>query len=716
MFYNEDKNSIKIYLKDKIIFHFKKGKVNIELFCSKLSITSSRGSFFFKEKLYESIKLKNYEILDKNERLIKINFENKIEIFFEKIKENYLNQNDSIVKIYFNVIDKKYNGINILLNAYKDEKIFGVGEQFSFLNLKGKKVPIFCQEQGIGRGKNLFTFLVNLLYKAGGNYFTTYYAEPSFISNKSYFLIANSYDYSIFNFKKNLTIMKFYTIPDWIIIGASNSLISCLKLKTSLVGKQEKIPDWVFNGAILGIQGGKEIVLKKLEKAKKHNIKISAVWCQDWEGKRITSFGKQLFWDWIYDNNLYPNLPEFIKLLNKEGIKFLGYINPFLCTDGKLYQIAKQKNLLLKNEKGEPYHVKITTFPAAILDLTNPETIEWIKSIIKENMLDIGLSGWMADFGEHTPIDCMLKDKYFINNFRKYLFNDFYKNLIDTNFKINDSNISNDKDTYEQNIAYENNYLRDFHNIYPVIWAKINIDAIKESKKENEIFIFSRSGFLGTSKISMCLWGGDQLVDWSKDDGLPSVIISYLSSSFSSIAANHSDIGGYTTVAWKKRDKELFLRWTELGAFSIIMRTHEGNRPDVNVQFDYDEETLKHFSKFSHIYSRLKEYYIHVYNEYYKENLPFYRHLSIYYPEDKNIYKYDYCYLIGKDLLIYPIIKKGRRKIKVYIPENNFIHLFTGVEYKKGFHVINSPIGIPAVFYRKDSTFSNLFSEIKNLF
>jgi len=47
----------------------------------------------------------------------------------------------------------------------------------------------------------------------------------------------------------------------------------------------------------------------------------------------------------------------------------------------------------------------------------------------------------------------------------------------------------------------------------------------------------------------MSFWAGDQLVDWSKDDGLPSVIISFLSSSFSGIAVNHSDIGGYTTVA-----------------------------------------------------------------------------------------------------------------------------------------------------------------------
>jgi len=91
----------------------------------------------------------------------------------------------------------------------KMKLFFGLGEQYSYLNLKNKKVPIFCQEQGIGRGKNLFTFLVNLLYKAGGNQFTTYFPQPSFISTKSYFFIANCFDYSIFDFKRKKLLLNF---------------------------------------------------------------------------------------------------------------------------------------------------------------------------------------------------------------------------------------------------------------------------------------------------------------------------------------------------------------------------------------------------------------------------------------------------------------------------------------------------------------------------
>ncbi len=54
---------------------------------------------------------------------------------------------------------------------------------------------------------------------------------------------------------------------------------------------------------------------------------------------------------------------------------------------------------------------------------------------------------------------------------------------------------------------------------------------------------------------------------------------------------HHSDIGGYTTLFDMKRSKEELLRWCDFSAFTPMMRTHEGNRPGDNWQFDGDAET-----------------------------------------------------------------------------------------------------------------------------
>jgi alpha-glucosidase len=82
----------------------------------------------------------------------------------------------------------------------------------------------------------------------------------------------------------------------------------------------------------------------------------------------------------------------------------------------------------------------------------------------------------------------------------------------------------------------------------------------------------------GTSNFTTLMWSGDQNVDWSTGDGLPSVIPAALSSGLCGIGMTHIDIGLYTTFGalGLKRSAELLLRSAEMAVFSPVMRTHEG--------------------------------------------------------------------------------------------------------------------------------------------
>ena len=57
----------------------------------------------------------------------------------------------------------KLNRVVLTYAAEEDEGFFGFGEQFSYLNLKGRRVPIMVQEQGLGRGDQPITAAVNLV-------------------------------------------------------------------------------------------------------------------------------------------------------------------------------------------------------------------------------------------------------------------------------------------------------------------------------------------------------------------------------------------------------------------------------------------------------------------------------------------------------------------------------------------------------------------------
>lgn len=57
----------------------------------------------------------------------------------------------------------KFNRVFITYSSEGDERFYGFGEQFSHMEFKGRRVPIFVQEQGIGRGDQPITFAANLV-------------------------------------------------------------------------------------------------------------------------------------------------------------------------------------------------------------------------------------------------------------------------------------------------------------------------------------------------------------------------------------------------------------------------------------------------------------------------------------------------------------------------------------------------------------------------
>ena len=253
------------------------------------------------------------------------------------------------------------------------------------------------------------------------------------------------------------------------------------------------------------------------------------------------------------------------------------------------------------------------------------------------------------------------------------------------------------------------------HNAWPVLWAKANYEAVKETGNLEKIVYFMRAGYTGNQKYCTLMWAGDQCVDWCIDDGLASVIVGALSVGMTGNALTHSDIGGYTTLHGLKRSKELFMRWAEMGAFTPFMRTHEGNRPADNHQFDTDMETLKHLARMTKIYKKLVPYTKDIVSLASEKGIPVQRPLFMHYEEDKETYDIKYQYLYGQDILVAPVYNKGETIKEVYLPKDKWVHIWTGKEYDGGNINIEVPIGYPAVFYRKNSPYKELFEEVKNI-
>ncbi len=627
------------------------------------AFTMKHGSFTIKERNLRITPLRRHAIMGKERGRIAVRFDDAVTVEFRDA--------EGTLEIAFIGDRKKLNRLRMRLRCGRGEAVYGCGEQFSRLNLRGERVPIWCGEQGIGRGRDLITILADIGYGAGGDAFSTYFAQPTFVSSGRWFFHADTTAYCEFDFtRKDSFELYFWELPERCVIGVDDNMPGVLRQLSGLMGRQPALPSWAYDGVWLGVQGGRDVVAKKLAGAQKAGVPVAAVWAQDWEGRRVTSFGKQLMWNWRYDETLYPDLPGYIRELNAKGIRFLGYINPFLALEKELYREASEKGYLVRRADGSEYHVTITTFPAAVLDLTNPEARRWIKNVIRDNMIGIGLSGWMSDFGEYMPVDASL---------------------------------------------HSGEPAELYHNRYPVDWSRTNMEAVREAGRAGDIAFFSRAGYTGTSRYAPLIWAGDQLVNWSKDDGLPTVITAGISAGFCGIGMHHSDIGGYTTVGWIKRGRELFMRWAEHSAFTAVMRTHEGNRPEANWQFNSDAATLSHFARMGRVHVALKPYIRDAAREYAETGLPLMRHPFVHYENDPGLHSIMYEYLFGRDLLVAPVIKKGKTSWRVYLPRDEWVHLWSGTSYTGGWVTVGAELGKPPVFYRRDSPHAALFESIKGI-
>ena len=569
-----------------------------------------------------------------------------------------------------------HDRLNIELVAEADEHVWGGGEQMSYFDLRGRSFPMWTSEPGVGREPGT-TFTDKMSADgsfAGGDYWTTNYPEPTFLSSRRYAVTLLNSEYSLLDFassdRHGLTI---WSGRAELRLAAHDDFAGLVHQLSTGGGSQPPLPDWAIGGAIVGLKDGANS-FARLERIIAAGAAVSGLWCEDWCGIRQTSFGRRLFWDWQWNPSRYPDLPARIAELKARGIRFLGYVNPYLAVDGPQYAEAARLGYLARRlDSDEPYAVDFGEFDAGVVDFTNDAAAEWFaEEIIGKQMLDFGIDGWMADFGEYLPVDLRL---------------------------------------------HAGDPMAE-HNLWPVRWAKVNADAVASRGRTGDALFFMRAGFTGVQQYCPLLWAGDQSVDFSRHDGIGTVITAALSSGLVGNAYSHSDVGGYTSLHGNVRTAELMFRWYELGAFTPVMRTHEGNRPDDNLQIDSTPELLAGFVRWSRVHAALGTYVRHLCEEATATGLPAQRALFLHWPDDRETFTIQDQYLYGADLMVAPVIEEGAVSRRVYLPgdvSTVWRHVWSGDDFVPGWHDVAAPLGTPPVFYRPDSAFADLFASLPSV-
>lgn len=602
---------------------------------------------------------------------------------------------------------ESYKKLFVRYEARPGEKFFGFGEQFTEFDMSGKAVQIFVREDGIGRSPFspvgsfylifhfLFTFILLTFYNqyqathflnafggdAGGNTFSTYMPLPYYMTNMNRSIFLENTDYSVFDFKdSSRVIIKVDSRQFAGRIIAASSPLDIIDEYTKWSGKMKLLPPWVHSGVVLGLQGGDTFVREIINKTLAAGVEVAAVWLQDWSGTRyykppLGGAQKRLWWNWESDIGLYKNWTGLVSDLYKtNGIRVLSYVNSFLADVSNkpnvrrnLFNEAAERGYLVQNATGKPYMISSGPgFDAGLVDLFNPYAFDWFKQVLKDQVVNSGVSGYMADFGEYLPVH---------------------------------SRIYTSRDAR----------MRD-HNMYPTLWAKLNHEVMEECGLTRDVVIFHRAAFVGAQRYLHLAWTGDQLSSsWDRFDGLKASLHGMLTSGMSGVSASHTDVGGYTSIPTMKRTRELLKRWMELGAFTAMFRTHEGSQPELNIQFFQDSDTLAHLAYCSKLFKALSAYRQSVLLTAAVKGYPLLRHPFLMAPNDSNFWKSRFEFFYGPDVFVAPVVHPRQRRLSVYLPRGTWMHLWTGKvfeskslvhEYQGSSVTVETPLGQPAVFLK----------------
>ncbi len=497
-----------------------------------------------------------------------------------------------------------------------NEKIYGCGESYTEFDKRGSRVVLYVDDAN------------------GVQNETMYKPIPFYMSSRGYGVFMHTSTPITCDFGKYWSGANQMMIGDeeldlFVFIGEPKEILDAY---TDITGKAEMPPLWSFGFWMSRITYfSQEEGLAVADNLRKYKIPADVLhfdtgWFEtDWRC------------DYKFSESRFDDPAKMIKQLKKEGIQTCLWQLPYFVPQNSLFSEIIEKDLYVKNAKGNvPYE-------DAVLDFSNPETVEWYQGKIK-GLLDLGVGVIKVDFGEAAP---------------------FYGLYA-----------SGSTGFYE-------------HNLYPLRYNKAVSDITKEANGER--IIWARSTWAGSQRYPLH-WGGDPA---NTNTAMAATLRGGLSIGLCGFSFWSHDIGGFVL----QTPEDIYRRWTPFGMLTSHVRSH-GAPP--TEPWEYGEDFMNAFRKADNMRYMLMPYIYAQAKESSENGWPMFRALFVEFPEDAGSWIIDNEYMFGSDMLVAPLLEEGNSR-DVYLPEGSWIDYQTGETYAGGWHHIEAG-EIPIVVLVRDGS------------
>jgi alpha-glucosidase len=364
------------------------------------------------------------------------------------------------------------------------------------------------------------------------------------------------------------------------------------------------------------------------------------------DGFRVFTWNKERF----------PDPSKMIADLRSEGFRVVLIVDPGIKVDASYYAYVRGREggHFVKTASGEELHATVWPGVCAFPDFTDAGAREWFGSLYKTNV-EQGVAGFWNDMNEPGVFLSEETPKP-----------DIYHHPMKT-FPL---------DARHAGDGAAGTHAR-YHNVYGMQMARSTFEGLKRLRPGARPFVLTRAGYAGVQRYS-AVWTGDNVASW---DHLRLSLTMLLNMGVSGVALIGSDVGGFSG----NPTPELYTRWLQAAALSPFLRSHSEAGSNPHEPYSFPKEYAEINRASIELRYRLLPYLYTLFREHAETGAPPMRPLWFEYPDDSRTYLVEDEYLVGRDLLVAPVVTESVTRRRVYFPPgDDWVDWWTGKTFQGG--------------------------------
>lgn len=505
-------------------------------------------------------------------------------------------------------VDNSGNLKTITFAGDPEEHFFGAGERGHRLQLNGDSLTMYNRQ--------------NYGYTSGDPRISQMgISVPYVVSDQGYGILFDDYNEALLTLGDTIKYESDTPYPlSYYFINGNRTLAGATEGYTLLTGRQDLPPFWSL-GYITSKYGyhNQQEALGAIDSLKTRGYPVDGIVLDlYWYGVE-TDMGR-LEWD----KKQWPDHKKMLSDLKEKGVNMVLISQPYVNKIGAIdnYNYLSGKGMLAKDASGNTHDVTTWVGDAGMIDVSNPDTREWLWNRLK-GLTEEGVAGWWGDLGE--------------------------------------------PEVHPHTIVHANGETASqYHNVYGNEWSRLIYEGLRNDFPDMRPLLMMRGGTAGLQRYSVFPWTTDVSRSWG---GFQPQVNLMLSSGLSGLAYMSSDLGGFAVDPEHPRDEELYVRWVQTGAFTPSMRTHAQQQPEP-YHYPDSENIIKQYIRMR--YQWLPYNYTLAFDNASK-GWPLARPLNFTgeNPEQKFAELSDE-YMWGNEVLVAPVMEPGVKSRKVVFPRGKW--------------------------------------------